>query len=74
MTTSGKQFVKKVEKMFRDSGASNQREFAVALVIHEFLHTTGKLKTDVFVDITGNVDKSRSEKNQEKVLKKCFQK
>lgn len=60
--------------MFKDMGATDQREYAVALLIHEFLHTTGKFKEDVFVDLLGNVNDKKSIDYQKEVLKKCFKK
>lgn len=45
------------------------------MVIHEFLHTTGKFKMpDVRFNLDGTVDNSKSEKYTKEVLKKCFPK
>ena len=49
--------------------ASSQMDYAVATIIHEFLHLIGKFGPD------GNVnDTSKSEENQNRVLKACFPK
>ncbi|MBK8148891.1 MAG: hypothetical protein IPK58_11945 [Acidobacteria bacterium] len=63
---------KAVNKAFKDSGAGSKYDYALATVIHEFLHAIGTFKPDVSEDIFGNVDGSDSLENQKEVIKKCF--
>lgn len=71
---AGKRLIEGMDKIFEDSGASGQSQYAVAVIIHEFLHTTGKFKRDVSVDISGKVNSEKSKDNQRRVLKSCFKK
>lgn len=59
-------------KAYKNSGASSRHEYAVATIIHEFLHAIGKFAPDVSEDALGQVDASQSLKNQKEVIKKCF--
>lgn len=61
-------------RYFAKIGAANQREFALATIIHEFLHTTGRFKPDSKIGLNGKIDSKQSEKYQKEVLKKCFPK
>jgi len=64
-----------LHERFVKMGASGQHEYAVAALIHEFLHATGKFGPDSTTDyLTGRTDSSKSIKNQKEVLKKCFPK
>jgi len=74
LNDAGKRFLAGLESKFKDSGAADQREYAIAVIIHEFLHTTGKFKEDSFIDENGQPNSKKSEENQKEVLKKCFKK
>ena len=50
----------------------SQEDYAYAVIIHEFLHTTKKFKADSVLGLDGNYDSSLSVKYQEQVLKDCF--
>jgi hypothetical protein len=63
---------KAFEKAFKNSGADSRYEYALAAVIHEFLHAIGKFGPDVSEDIFNGVDASKSIKNQKRVIKDCF--
>jgi YD repeat-containing protein len=55
-----------------DKFGVTQRQFAIAVIIHEFLHTTGKFGKDYKLKPDGTIDASKSVRNQERVLKDCF--
>jgi hypothetical protein len=55
-----------------DKFGVTQRQFAIAVIIHEFLHTTGKFGKDYKLKPDGTIDASKSVRNQEQVLKNCF--
>jgi hypothetical protein len=63
-----------INKHFADVGATDQHQYALATIIHEFLHTTGKFKADSVVGLDGRINSKQSEKYQKEVLKKCFSK
>lgn len=52
----------------------NQQQYATALVVHEFLHTTGRFKPDSVAGLDGKIDTKKSQDYQNEVLKKCFSK
>jgi hypothetical protein len=56
---------------FKKSGASSRYDYAVAAIIHEFLHVTGEFGPDVTESIFSK-DSSQSRKNQKQVIEKCF--
>jgi len=60
-----------VNKLYSEFGASNQWGFAIGIIIHEFLHTTGKFGIDSTIGLDGKVDSKKSQKYQKEVLKKC---
>jgi hypothetical protein len=57
---------------YKNSGASSRREYAVGVIIHEFLRAIGVFPPDVTEDVFGNKDNSQSLKNQKEVIKKCL--
>lgn len=61
-----------LDKYFSKVGAADQHQFAIATIIHEFLHTTGRFKPDSKVGLDGKINSKQSEKYQKEVLKKCF--
>ncbi|MEQ1762142.1 MAG: hypothetical protein ABL984_03245 [Pyrinomonadaceae bacterium] len=75
LTEGTRRFHDGLNRLFKAQGASDQWEYALALVIHEFLHATGEFKpNDVKMGDDGNLDSSKSIENQKEVLSKCFQK
>lgn len=62
----------RLSRLFTEYGAKDQHQFAVATILHEFLHTTGRFKPDSATGPGGLVDSDKSEKYQKEVLKKCF--
>ncbi|MCC6328623.1 MAG: hypothetical protein IT174_08910 [Acidobacteria bacterium] len=70
-TPPGKKLKADLDKLFKKSKASSWYEYAVAAVIHEFLHAIGEFDDDTTVTAFGT-DSSESIKNQNEVIKKCF--
>jgi RHS repeat-associated protein len=62
-----------LQSLFDKFGVS-QQQYGFAVVIHEFLHTTGKFGADYKLRPDGSVEASKSQRNQEQVLKDCFPK
>lgn len=61
-----------LNKYFAKVGAADQRQYALATIVHEFLHTTGKFKPDSVIGLDGKINSKQSRKYQKEVLKKCF--
>ena len=63
------------EKVIKENGITNF-DYAVAAVIHEFLHATGVFPPDVRrterADGAIEVDIRESKRNQKKVIERCF--
>jgi hypothetical protein len=55
-----------------DKFGITQTQYAFSVLIHEFLHTTGKFKPDSTIGPDGKIDSSKSREYQEKLLKACF--
>ncbi len=55
-----------------DKFGITQSQYAFSVLIHEFLHITGKFKPDSTIGPDGKIDGSKSRGYQEKLLKACF--
>lgn len=55
-----------------DKFGITQEQYAFSVLIHEFLHTTGKFKPDSTIGLNGKIDSSKSREYQERLLKSCF--
>lgn len=62
----------KLTEYFGKVGAADQHQYALATILHEFLHTTGRFKPDSVIGLDGKINSKQSEKYQKEVLKKCF--
>jgi hypothetical protein len=71
--TRGGQPYHPLQKDFKKFGVS-QRQYALAVMIHEFLHAIGKFGSDFDVGLDGKINFSKSQDYQKEVLKKCFPK
>jgi hypothetical protein len=62
-------------QFYFDKLGVTQQQFAFAVIIHEFLHTTGRFKSDVSYSFDGNkwtINGDQSREYQEEVIKNCF--
>ena len=71
MNEAGKRYIEGLNKIYSDAGASNQWQFAIAVIIHEYLHTTGKFNPDSKSGADGSVNSKKSQEYQKEVLEKC---
>src|SRR5262249_21280054 len=55
-----------------DKYGISQTQYAFSVLIHEFLHTTGKFKPDATIGPEGELNGSKSREYEERVLKACF--
>lgn len=69
--TRGGQPFHPLQSTFDKFGIS-QTQYAFSVLVHEFLHTTGKFKPDSTIGLNGKIDSSKSREYQEKLLKACF--
>lgn len=69
--TRGGQAYHPLQSTFQKFGVT-QAQYAAAVIIHEFLHTTGKFKPDSKVGLDGKIDSKKSREYQKKVLEACF--
>ena len=71
--TRGGQAYHPLQSTFQKFGVT-QGQYAAAVLLHEFLHRTGKFKPDSRVGLDGKIDSKKSREYQKKVLEACFPK